>query len=173
MSNLLWIKNDHPELDNSELASNDLITKFMCMVCQLQFVVTLGICDILSQVMPMSRFRLAPVVGHIVRMKRICGYLSMTKYYALRFRTDAPNYMHLPNLEYDCTRIYGNILEEIPKDAPEPLGNSVTTTTFLYANLLHDLITERSVTAVLQFFNLTPGDWYSKRQATVEKATQG
>ena len=99
MSNLLWIKNDHPELDNSELASNDLITRFMCMVGQLQFV-TLGIYDILSQVMSMSRFRLAPVVGHIVRMKRIYGYLSMTKYYALRFRTDAPNYMHLPSTSF-------------------------------------------------------------------------
>ena len=70
MLNLFWIKNDHPELDNSELASNDLITKFMCMVGQLQLVVTLGIYDILSQVMSMSRFRLAPVVGHIVRMKK-------------------------------------------------------------------------------------------------------
>ena len=50
--------------------------------------------------------------------------------------------MHLPELEYDWTRIYGNLLEEIPKDAPEPLGKSVTTTTFLDANLLHDLITE-------------------------------
>ena len=29
-------KNDHPELDNSELASDDLATKFMCMVRQLQ-----------------------------------------------------------------------------------------------------------------------------------------
>ena len=47
------------------------------------------------------------------------------------------------------------------------------TTTFLDANLLHDLITGRSVTAVLHFFNLTPGDWYSKRQATVETATYG
>ena len=35
-------KNDHPELDNSELASDDLITKFMCMVGQLQWAVTLG-----------------------------------------------------------------------------------------------------------------------------------
>ena len=60
--------------------------------------------------------------------------------------------------------ICGNVLEEIPKDAPEPLGKSVTTTTFLDANLLHNLITGRSVTAVLHFFNLTPGDWYSKRQ---------
>ena len=81
---------------------------------------------------------------------------------------------HLPELEYDWTRIYyGNVLEEIPKDAPEPLGKSVTTTTFLDANLLHALITGRSVTAVFHFFNLTPGDWYSKTQATVENATYG
>ena len=166
-------KNDHPELDNSELASDELITKFMCMVGQLQWAVTLGRYDILAHVMSMSRFRLAPKVGHIERMKRIYGYLSRTKHYALIFRTDEPNYMHLPDLEYDWTRIYGNVLEEIPKDAPEPLGKSVTTTTFLDANLLHDLITGRSVIAVLNFFNLTPGEWYSKRQATVENATYG
>ena len=28
-------KNDLPELDNSELANEDLITKFMCRICQL------------------------------------------------------------------------------------------------------------------------------------------
>ena len=39
-------KNDHPELDNSELASDDLITKFMCMIGQLQWAVTLGRYDI-------------------------------------------------------------------------------------------------------------------------------
>ena len=62
-------------------------------------------------------------------------------------------------------------LKKIPKDAPEPLGKSVATTKFLDANLLHDLITGRFVTAVLHFFNLTPGGWYSKRQATVENAS--
>ena len=81
--------------------------------------------------------------------------------------------MHLPDLEYDWTRIYGNVLEEIPKDAPEHLGKSVTTTTFLDVKLPHDLITGRSVTAVLHFFNLAPGNWYSKRQATVENAAYG
>ena len=161
------------------------------MVGQVQWAVTLGRYDILAHVMSMSLFRLAPKVGHIERMKRIYGHLSRTKHYALRFRTDEPNYihlpdlkynwtrtdepnyMHLPDLEYDWTRIYGNVLEEIPKDVPEPLRKSVTTTTFLDANLLHDLITGRSVTAVLHFFNLTPGDWYSQRQATVENATYG
>ena len=78
-------KNDHPELDISDLASYDLITKFMCMVGQLKWAVTLGRYDILAHVMSMSRFRLAPKVGHIERMKRIYGYLSKNKHYTLRF----------------------------------------------------------------------------------------
>ena len=69
--------------------------------------------------------------------------------------------------------IYGNVIEELPKNAPEPLEKSVTTTTFLDANLLHDLITGSSDTAVLHFFNLTPGGWYSKRQTSVENVTYG
>ena len=49
----------------------------------------------------------------------------------------------------------------------------MTTTTFLDANLLHDVVTAKSVTAVLHFINTTPIDWYSKRQVTVERATYG
>ena len=33
---------DHPDLDNSELASEELVTKYMCMIGQLQWVFTLG-----------------------------------------------------------------------------------------------------------------------------------
>ena len=33
-------KNDHPELDNSDLSSDEIITKFMCMAGQLQWAVT-------------------------------------------------------------------------------------------------------------------------------------
>ena len=35
-------KNDHPELDNTELCNEEQITKNMCMIGQLQWVVTLG-----------------------------------------------------------------------------------------------------------------------------------
>ena len=91
-------KNDHPELDNSELANEDLITKFMCMIGQLQWAVTLGRYEILAHVMSMSRFRLTPKVEHIERMKIICGYLSRTKHYALRFRAEEPKYVPYQNL---------------------------------------------------------------------------
>ena len=55
-------KNDHPELVNSDLSSEDLITKFMCMIGQLQWAVSLHRYDILAHVISMSHFRLAPKV---------------------------------------------------------------------------------------------------------------
>ena len=64
-------KNDHRELDNSELCNEEQITKYMSMIGQLQRAITLGRNDILGQVMSMPRFRLAPKIGHLERMKRI------------------------------------------------------------------------------------------------------
>ena len=147
-------KNDHPELDNSELCNEEQITKYMCMIGQqLQWAITLGRYNILAQVMSMSRFRLAPRIGHLERMKRLYGYLAKTKHFAIRYRTKEPDYSHLPKEEYEWTRtVYGNVKEEIPKDIPQSLGKRVITTTFLDANLLHNTV---------------------KRQATVENATYG
>ena len=100
--------------------------------------------------------------------------LQNTKHFAIRYRTKEPDYSHLPKQEYEWTRTaYGNIKEEIPKDTPKPLGKRVITTTFLDANLLHDIVTGKSVTAVLHFVNTNPTDWGLKRQATVETATYG
>ena len=49
-------KNDHPELDNTELCNEEQITKYMCMIGQLLRSITLARYDILAHVMPMSRF---------------------------------------------------------------------------------------------------------------------
>ena len=142
-------KNDQPELDNSELCNEEQITKYMCMIGQLQWAITLGRYDILAQVMSMSRFRLAPKVGHLERMKRLYGYLAKTKHFTIRYRTKEPDYSHLPRQEYERTRtVYGNVKEEIPKDIPKPLAKRVITTTFLDANLLHDIVTGKSVLCI-------------------------
>ena len=105
-------------------------------------------------------------------MKRKIGYPAMTEHYAIRYRTKEPDYSHLPKLDYEWTRnVYGNVREEIPKDIPKPLGKKVITATYPDANLLHDIVTGKSVTAILHFVNTTPTDWFSNRQATVEAAT--
>ena len=58
-------------------------------------------------------------------------------------------------------------------DTPKPLGKRVIATTFLDVNLLHNIVTGKLVTAVLHFVNATPTDWFLKRQASVETATNG
>ena len=60
----------------------------------------------------------------------------------------------------------GGAKEEIPHDIPEQKGKHVTTTTYLDANLHHDQVTDKAVTACLHIVNATPPHWYTKRQAT-------
>ena len=67
--------------------------------------------------------------------------------------------------------VYGSPTEEVPEDAPTPNGNSVHTSTYKDANLLHDLTTGRSASGILHFFNQTPVDAFSKQQNQVESAT--
>jgi hypothetical protein len=64
-------------------------------------------------------------------------------------------------------------VEELPQDAPKPCGKHVTLTHYVDANLMHDVITGRSVTGILHLVNKTPIDWFPKNQATVETATYG
>jgi hypothetical protein len=60
------------------------------------------------------------------------------------------------------------VKEIIPMDIPEPKGKYVTLSHYFDVNLYHDMVTGRSVTAILHFLNQTPMDWYSKKQATVD-----
>ena len=122
----------------------------------------LGGFNIAVLIMTMPRFRQQPRIGHLGRLKKIIGFLA-------NFPHD---YSNLPHREYDWQRtVYAGAKEEIPYDIPEPKGKHVTTTTYVDANLHHDQVTGRAVTAYLHLVHATPSQWYTKRQATVETAT--
>jgi hypothetical protein len=124
--------------------------------------------------MTMSSFRSAPRDGHLDRVKRICGYLSKMRHSVIRIRTEEPDYSAIPKMEYDWeSSVYKGAKEELPKDAPEPLGNPIVTTTYVDANLYHCMLTGKSVTGVLHLFNKTPVDWYAKKQSSTVTATYG
>ena len=124
--------------------------------------------------MTLSRFRAAPRQGHLDRVKRICGYLSKMRHGTIRIRTDEPDYSDIPKKEYDWEyTCYHGAKEVLPSGAPRPLGKRVVLTTYVDANLYHDMISGRSVTGILHMANKTPIDWYSKLQSTVETATFG
>ena len=65
-----------------------MAVKYLTMVGQLQWLVTLGRLDLHAHVVTMSRFRAAPRQGYMDRFKRIYAYAIGTKHYAVRFRTD-------------------------------------------------------------------------------------
>ena len=116
-------KNNHPELDTSEILEGDMAPKDLTMVGQLQWLVTLGRFDLHAQVATMSRFRAAPRQGHMDRLKRIYSYAIRTKDYATRLRTDHPDYSFLPDQDFDWTySVYGDVHEILLDDMLEPLG---------------------------------------------------
>ena len=107
-------------------------------------------------------------------LKRIYSYAIRTKDYALRFRTEQPEYSLLPDQGFDWTySVYGNVKEILPDGMPDPLGEAVTTTATMDANLNHCLATGKSLAGYFRFVNKTSVDWYSMKQTTVETATYG
>jgi len=167
-------KADHPELDDSELLDEEGIKTYQSLVGSLQWAVTIGRFDIMTAVVTLSSFRAAPRKGHLDRAKRVFGYLARMKSAAIRVRTEEPDYSDLPYREYDWAKsVYGEVREDIPPDAPKPLGKYVTTTHFVDANLMHCAATGRALTGILHLVNKTPMDWFCKKQSTVETATYG
>ena len=167
-------KNDHPELDDTELLDAEGISKYQSLIGTLQWTISLGRFDIATAVMSMSSYRVAPRVGHLERLKRVCGYLVKFKQACIRVKTNIPDMSDLSTPVYDWTRtVYGDVKEQKAPDAPPPKGKLVRTTTYKDANLYHDLMTGRAVTGILHFLNQTPIDWFTKKQPTVETATYG
>jgi hypothetical protein len=165
---------DHPELDDSQELAIEDTKKYQSLIGSLQWVVQIGRFDVGTAVMTLSCFRANPRVGHLDRVKRIYGYLHKMKNGTIRIRVEEPDYSGLPDKVYDweCS-VYAGAEELLPTDAPIPLGKPIVMTTFVDANLYHDLVTGRSVTGVLHLFHKTIIDWYTKKQSTVETATYG
>jgi hypothetical protein len=168
------VPGDHPELDSSELLEFDMIRVYQSLIGALQWVIQIGRFDVATAVMTMSRFRAAPRKGHLERVQRIHGYISKMRHAVIRIRTEEPDYSSTPVKEYDWEyTCYRGAMEELPTDAPKPLGKRVQFTSYVDANLYHDMISGKSVTGILHLANKTLIDQFSKLQSTAETATFG
>jgi hypothetical protein len=109
------------------------------------------------------------------RLKRIYGYLKRNPDGAIRFRTGIPDHeSREPPVKYDwINSVYGPNPEELPTNMPPPLGNMFRTTTYEDANLVHCLVTGRSMSGIIHLVNQTPIQWFCKKQNVVETSTYG
>ena len=110
-------------------------------------------------VRPLSEFKKIRV--HLDRAKRIYWYLSKMKHAIIRFRKDEPDYSDLPIQEFDWSKsVYGDSKESIPHDATIPLGEWVTLSHYVDANLMHDMVSGKSVAGILHLANKTSIGWF-------------
>jgi hypothetical protein len=169
------LEGDYPELDVTEELQFDGIRLYQSLIGALQWAVTLGRFDILMGVVTMSSFRVAPRQGHLDRLKRMYGYLKRNPDGAIRFRIGIPNHeaRDTPKTYDWMSTVYGNHKEELPDNMPEPKGKPFRTTTYADANLMHCLVTGRSMSGIIHLVNQTPIQWFCKKQNVVETATYG
>ena len=96
------------------------------------------------------------------------------KHAVVRIRTEEPDYSDIPETQCNWKYVvYRGAKEDIPDDMPPPRGKRVVFTSYVDANLYHDLISGKSVTGVVHCANQTVIDVFSKLQSTVETATFG
>jgi hypothetical protein len=114
---------DHPEVDTSELLDSDGTRQYMSLLGALQWAISLCRFDIATAVMTLGRFRVASRVGHMDRLKRVCGYLRKYPDAAIRFRTGIPSYDDIEIPKHDWMfSVYGEASEEKPTGMPTPKG---------------------------------------------------
>ena len=168
-------KNDHPEIDDSHLLDEANIKKYQSLIGALNWAITIGHFDFLPAVIALSTFHTAPRAGHLEQVKHICGYLRKHLDAAIHFRTNIPDHESV----YKCPEVswlhsvYGNVQKELDPDMLVLKVKYVRITTNLDANLMHCLVTARSLTGILHFLNQTSIESYPKKQNTVETATYG
>eukprot|EP00957_Ditylum_brightwellii_P037652 2847449-Ditylum_brightwellii.AAC.1 len=91
----------------------------------------------------MARFRPATCQGYLKCLKHVYCFLHNCKKTAIKFHTEMPDDSNYKVEKKNWGHIYHLYQEEIPEDMPELQRKPVMSTTFVDANLLHDVITGR------------------------------
>ena len=110
---------------------------------------------------------------------QVWRYLAseQNEYLKIRFCTDKPpdysDILDIPDYHYWRDTAYGKHEEELPINAPSPIGKRVVITHYYDASFMHDVLSGKAVTGILHFYNKTLIDSYSKtkKQATTKTAT--
>ena len=169
------IKSDYvPELDASEELSKNGITAFQELIGILRWAVEIGRVDIYLEVSLLSSYQASPRRGHLEQLVHIFSFLKKNPKLTLYFDPALPQLdpnMFNGNTSEDFREFYRDANEEVPSNAPTPLGRTVSITAFVDASHAANKVTRRSHTGYILFVNRAPIIWYSKRQNTVETST--
>jgi len=162
-----------PERDFSLELDSQRTNYFQGLIGILRWIVELGRVDIMVPVTMLSRYLVAPREGHLQQVYHIFAYLKQFNRAMLVFDDSEPSIDQSAFHVCDWSSHYPECSEQIPPNAPEALGKSVSTTCYVDADHAGCLETRRSHTGIIIYVNRAPIIWFSKRQNTVESSTFG
>ena len=160
-----------PEIDTTDLLSDKDAGFYQSQIGVLRWTVELGRVDIATAVSMLAAFSAAPRQGHLAAVLHIYAYLKGHDRSRLVLDPD-----YLPDIaqpHYDWTDFYGEVVELIPPDLPEPRGRAAQTTAFVDSDHAADLVSRRSRTGVLIYLLSAPVIWYTKKQGSIETSSFG
>jgi len=170
------LANDPPELDDSQLLSQNEQRDYQRWLGTGQWMVTIGRYDIAYAINTLARHSASPRQGHLKRLLRVYGYIA--KHPDLKLVMDSnPIKVDCPSFNWDEDHLleYPKCTEQ--EDAmdeklfPKPDGTKIKVVYFTDADHGHDKQSGRSVTGFIGFLGSAPVEWYSKRQSTVSTST--
>lgn len=167
---------DHPELDDSMILNDRDHSIYRLLIGSAIWAITLGRFDILYAVKTLSRFSQTPRQGHLDRMIRVFGYLKFHATLGIHIHPTALVSIPKNTEDFDNQQWkeqYPNAQEEIPSDAPIPLGRPVTLTVYVDASHANNLTNRRSTTGFIVLASNVPIYWHSKEQHAIETSTFG
>jgi hypothetical protein len=169
-----------PEMEVTPLCDPEQANVYQNLIGVLRWLIELGRIDILLEVSLLSQYLAAPRIGHLQQLFNIFRYLK--HHMSSWMVTDAMDYEveWVPkngetSSPWDraiaMKELYSDAIDEIPPDMPEPLGKTINLNVFVDADHAGNKVTRRSHTGIIIFGNMTPINWFSKRQNTVETST--
>ena len=163
-----------PEEDDTPLLSRERASLYRSMTGALNWIVTIGRIDLAYTNQLMARYNAIPRADHLDKMKRVFGYAKRYPRGKIVFDARPMSVDHVQLTEHQTWgQFYPDAKEELPDNAPNPKGKTVTITAYVDADHATCTETRRSTTGVIIFVGRTPVKWVSKRQPTVETSTHG
>ncbi len=169
---------DHPELDESEVMSDEGHRKYQMLMGILVWVVTIGRIDVAHSTSSLSRFTACPRQGHEDRALRVFGYLKKRPNRRIVVDSRDPICRGGEDaLDLDFTKDlatnYPDAFEEIDVNLQKALIDEMEITVFVDSDHAHDKVSRRSISGILIFVGRTPVIYSSKRQGAIETSTYG
>jgi hypothetical protein len=162
-----------PDEDVSDELKADDANFFQSQIGVLRWMVELGRVDMITEISMLSTHLALPREGHLEAVYHVYRYLKARHNSRIVFDPSYPE-IDLSNFqEHDWTKIYGDVKEAIPPDAPSPRGKGVDIRAYVDSDHANDKSTRRSRTGFFIFINNAPIIWFSKKQSTIETSVFG